>query len=120
MRITITGTNLSTSPALIAHAESRIRAALERFGRHLKRVNLRFSDINGQRGGEDKLCRLSVTMHRMGTTEVESMGSDAYGVVERAAAKMKLVLSRKIERQQEKRLNLRGRLARFWLMPRTA
>jgi ribosome-associated translation inhibitor RaiA len=118
MRIKITGTNLGTSPALIEHAESRVRSALERFGRHVKRVTVRFTDINGGRGGEDKVCSLSVTLHRLGTTEVESMGSDAYGVVERASAKMKLVLSRKLERHQERRLSLRSRLARFWATPR--
>lgn len=120
MRIDITGTSLATSPALIEHTEQRLRAALDRFGRRVKRVSVRFSDLNGGRGGEDKVCSLAVTLHRLGTTEVESLGSDAYAVVDRAAAKMKLVLSRKLERWQERRVGVRGQLARFWSMPRPA
>lgn len=120
MRIDITGTSLDTSPALVAHAQQRVQAALDRFGRRVKRVSVRFADTNGRRGGEDKVCSIAVTLHRLGTTEVESMGSDAYGVVDRAASKMKLVLARKLERWQERRIGLRGQLARFWSLPRPA
>ncbi len=45
-------------------AERRLLFALSRFDLRIKQVELVVSDENGPRGGIDKACRVSVSLHR--------------------------------------------------------
>lgn len=58
MEVQIKAKGLPSAKHLRNHAARRIRSALERFGHAVQSVTVRMSDINGPRGGADKLCRI--------------------------------------------------------------
>lgn len=47
---------------LRADAERRVRAALGRFERRIRRVDVRFVDMNGPRGGPDRECHVELRL----------------------------------------------------------
>ncbi len=47
---------------LRADAERRVRAALGRFERRIRRVDVRFLDVNGPRGGPDRECHVELRL----------------------------------------------------------
>lgn len=60
MELSLRTTGFSLSAALHALAERRIRFALTRFGHAIEHVVCSMSDVNGPRGGVDKLVSLKV------------------------------------------------------------
>ena len=62
MRLEIHARNYELSDGLKDLIERRVRTALGRFARRIDRVTVSLSDVNGPRGGADKLCRLSVAL----------------------------------------------------------
>jgi ribosomal subunit interface protein len=118
MRVEIVGTNVTTSPAFVEHTTDRLQSTLERFDRHVDRCTVRLSDRNGSRGGEDKVCRIVLVLHRVGTIEVQTHGRDAYAVVDRAVLKLKQAATKRLERRQERRAT--GPRFVDFFFPRTA
>ena len=56
MRMDIRKTNIPWSTALATYAERLVQRRLGRLRLGVRSVMVRFSDINGPRGGEDKRC----------------------------------------------------------------
>ena len=61
MNIQIRGIGIPPTAALAAHIERRLAFSLSRFSAQIERVVVRFSDMNGPRGGSDKVCRVGFT-----------------------------------------------------------
>ena len=103
MDIRVTGNNVSISTALNGYAERNVRAAMEGGIRHIGEIAVRLSDVNGPRGGIDKLCGIRVVLHRGGVIFVRASGGDAYATVEKAAARLRAALRRRIGRHRAAR-----------------
>lgn len=73
---------------LRAHAERRVRAALARFERRIRRVDVRFVDVNGPRGGPDRECHV----------ELRLAAPKRLVLVEEADAEPRAALARAIDR----------------------
>ncbi len=58
MKLFLRTRNLEVPESLAKDIERRLRVVLSRFGRKISHVTVRFSDVNGTRGGVDKLCRV--------------------------------------------------------------
>ena len=84
MEIQIKTSGLPAAKKLRAHANDRIRATLGRFGHIVQLVSVRLSDINGPRGGADKLCRIVIQM-KTRTLVQEEPGFDMRGDIDRLA-----------------------------------
>ena len=103
MEMRITGNNVSVSDALRSYTERRLRAAVAGVARRLEEVEVRLSDINGPRGGVDKLCGIRIVMRRAGVVFVRASGSDAYSTVDKAASRLRSALGRRLGRHRSKR-----------------
>ena len=103
MDMRITGNNLSVSDALKSYTERSLRAALAGVYRGLEEIEVRLSDVNGPRGGIDKLCGIRVVLRRAGVVFVRASGGDAYSTVDKAAARLRSALSRRLGRHRSKR-----------------
>ena len=103
MDMRITGNNLSVSDALKKYTERSLRAALAGVSRRLEEIEVRLSDVNGPRGGIDKLCGIRVVLRRAGVVFVRASGGDAYSTVDKAAARLKSALGRRLGRHRSKR-----------------
>ena len=69
----------------------------------LRNASSRLSDVNGPRGGIDKLCGIRVVLRRAGVVFVRATGGDAYSTVDKAAARLKSAPGRRLGRHRSKR-----------------
>ena len=86
MQIEIQARNFSITRAMRTHVERRVGFALSTCRRHVNRVLVRLSDVNGPRGGNDKRCHLVVTLpgHELVAQKTET---DLYVAINRAASR---------------------------------
>lgn len=109
MRIEIRGQKGLIDDALRAQAEHRIRLGLSRFGSRVRRVAVHASDDNGPRGGQDKRCRITVTVTERGRFVVEAVDADLEVAVCRAVGRA----TRAVDRQVSRGRWTRGRIPPF-------
>lgn len=86
-----------------AHIERRLESSLDRLADRVQRVTVTLLDVNGPRGGEDKLCRIEVRLRPTGTLFIEDAGADLRTVVDRAADRAGEAVSRALERGRSAR-----------------
>ena len=84
--------------AILRHVEGRLEAALGVAARRVMTVTVRLDDVNGDRGGPDKRCRIVVALRRHRTVTVEAVGVDLYAVVDAAARKARHAVLREVRR----------------------
>ena len=108
MDMRMTG-NVSISAALKAYTERRLRSAFGNVSPTLNEVEVRLSDVNGPRGGVDKVCAIRVALHKAGVVFVRASGEDAYATVDKAASRLKLAIARRVGRGRSIRRNVFAR-----------
>ncbi|MBL8746352.1 MAG: HPF/RaiA family ribosome-associated protein [Phycisphaerae bacterium] len=78
-----------SSPALLARVTRRIDQALKHVAQHVVRVQVRFTDINGEKKGVDKRCRIVAQVAKRSPIVVESYSTDYYRAADAAATKLR-------------------------------
>ncbi len=99
MQIEIQARNFSMTRALRAHIERRLEFALSTCYRHVKRILVRLSDVNGPRGGNDKRCHLEVLLPGQ-VVVVEDTEADLYLAINRAASRAGRSAVRQLRRRR--------------------
>ena len=93
MQIEISSPHIPLFDSLKAH----IRATLEPLDHHsgdgIRIINVRLSDVNGPKGGLDKVCRIQARILNHPSVSSEGRHSDPYVAVRLAARRMDRVLS---------------------------
>ena len=100
MKIHVQSQGFTLTNAIREHAEHRLNLALTRSSEHIKRVEMRLSDINGPRGGADKRCSIVVELESMPDVVIEDIETDLYVAIDRAADRASLSVGRSIERKR--------------------
>lgn len=88
----------------------RIEHALNTVREHVRKVMVYLSDENGPRGGNDKKCRVTVTLDTGRPVVVESNGASVTGAVDGAADRAGEVVTEELHRRNDRRRT--GRLVR--------
>ena len=101
MHLSIVDRDRSASEEVIAFAERRLRFALSRFTTKIEQVSLVMNDVNGPRGGTDKVCRVTVKLRRTSDVVLTASDADLRSCVARAADRAGRAVSRSIERSQQ-------------------
>lgn len=81
--------------------ERRLRFALGRFGRQIRRVQVILGDINGHRGGTDKQCRMRLLLVPKGEVVVEDTAESVEAVIAHSADRAARSVARWLVRQRE-------------------
>ena len=108
MQVDIQSLGFSLTPALSAYARKRIDYKLGFASIRISRLVVRFSDINGSRGGNDKCCLIELRVKGASDIVIEDVEEDLYVAIDRAIERAKRALvrrlgvERKIARPQEK------------------
>jgi len=97
MNIQIRGIGIPATEALTAHIERRLAFSLSRFTPQIERIVVRFSDLNGPKGGCDKVCRVGFTLRGLEAETVEARDADLYFAVDQAAVKAGRRMARLLE-----------------------
>ncbi|MDX1963866.1 MAG: HPF/RaiA family ribosome-associated protein [Pirellulales bacterium] len=100
MKILFRTSGVEFSSAEQTLAERKLQFALSNFARHFQRVNVFLSDVNGAKGGEDKLCRIVLHLRRQPSLVIEERACDILPVIDLAAERAGQVLGRKVERRR--------------------
>ena len=100
MKIQISSRSFVLTEALRAYIERRSGFALSWASSHIRSVQVRLSDINGDRGGIDKRCMLVIGI--IGGTDivVGETQADMYSAVDRAMDRAARTLTRVIHRDR--------------------
>lgn len=101
MKFGIRGRHIELTAAVLAHVERRLRFAPSRFGQKIRQVAVQLQDVNGPRGGLDKLCRVTVTLAPSGKVRVEANDADLHTAIDRAADRVERSVTRELERRRE-------------------
>ena len=62
MDVQMVAQEFALNPSLREHLDHCLRSAFVRMRHHVARIVVRLRDLNGPRGGRDKLCQVSVTI----------------------------------------------------------
>ncbi len=85
------------------HIERRLRFALSRFRGRIVKVFVFLQDLNGPRGGIDKVCRVLVKTRGSGIVVAAVIDSAWEAAVDRATTRIGHSVARQIERHRGRR-----------------
>jgi len=98
MKTEVCAQNFSLTPAIEEHVRSSIALAIGRASGAIHGAVARLRDVNGTRGGTDKVCRIVVSMSGRRTLVVESRDCDLYAAITSAAGKLREAVNRRVRR----------------------
>lgn len=87
----------------------RVRFSLRRLTALVPRAKVRFSDVNGLRGGIDKRCQVELSTAVAGPVVIASLARDWRTALDRSLSRATRVLTRSLQRNQKP---ARGRTAK--------
>jgi putative sigma-54 modulation protein len=83
--------------------ELRLEQALRCLGRRIQKVNAFFSDLNGPKGGIDKLCRVVVHLKRQPSLVIEDRDSELGNLIDRIVDRVGQTATRLLDRRRPAR-----------------
>lgn len=105
MRIDIHASKLEINSTIEEYVERRLLFALGRFSDVVQNVDVTLSDINGPKGGQDKLCRMRVTLKRQAKPVVaDVLHEDLRSSIDLTADRLGRAVARAVDRQSGSRI----------------
>ncbi|MFN9249309.1 MAG: hypothetical protein ACK6DS_19810 [Planctomycetota bacterium] len=83
--------------------ELRLEQALRCLGRRIQKENAFFSDLNGPKGGIDKLCRVVVHLKRQPSLVIEDRDSELSHLIDRIIDRVGQTATRLLDRNRTPR-----------------
>lgn len=105
MQMTIQSRSTDLTQAIRQHVRDRLTAALDQHARSVQRVEVTLEDVNGPRGGEDQVCRVTVHLTDGQRLRHERKGLDLYANVSLVADKVKRRVGRSLAKLKDRRLS---------------
>jgi len=107
MQVDIQARSFTLTKALKSYVEKKLKSALSGYGRHrhFKRAVIRLSDINGPRGGEDKLCQIQVMLAGSPDIIIKNTEQDMYAAIDLATQRAGHAIVRRFDRQRRRTRN---------------
>lgn len=84
MEVCMVAKDFSFSPLLREHVERRLRFAFARVRGKVARIVVRLRDLNGPRGGCDKVCQVSIVMPGHPEVVIHEVQEDMYYAIDSA------------------------------------
>lgn len=103
------GEGIKLSEALDRFVRSKLAKVERRFGNRLTRIEIYLKDVNGPKGGNDKVCTVEARAAGIRPLAVEGQAADLYDAIQGAADKLDNKLGHRL-----------GRLADNWQLGRDA
>ena len=94
MHIKINTRDFTLTPALSSFIDEKMKFALSRYNQRIRIAEISLRDINGPRGGVDKLCIIKMKLNQFKTLVVEDESEDAYEAINACCKRAK----RRVER----------------------
>lgn len=101
MNINVNWSDLNSNEKSKRIVSRRLQALLGLLDSAVLRVKVRFSDVNGPKGGVDKRCMISAKLRATGEVIIMSEGMDYMTVFSSSMARLVKAVRRELERQRE-------------------
>jgi putative sigma-54 modulation protein len=98
MKIELTSNPFGLTPALADYSRTQVSYAMSRFSPKIQRVRVVLLDVNGPRGGVDKLCRMEAALAHLPAVVVQFASCDGYDAVKQAAHRLGRAVERRVKR----------------------
>lgn len=112
MRLNIVAQNFELTNAITRYVEDRVKLALGPASKRINSVSVRLADINAERGGPDKRCRLVIWLSNLRTIVIDAVNADLYFAVDEAAGRAKEAVWRHLKRRRTLRREYANRSIR--------
>lgn len=112
MRIAFHTPSFSLTEALGAYTRRRLLYATGPFDGLIEDLSVRFVDLNGPRGGTDKVCQLEVRLRWGERLRIEDADGDLYLAIDRAAHRLRRTVARAVARHRTRRTGVSSRRRR--------
>jgi len=86
------------SPALENHVRERLQRVEHRFGGRVTRILVFLKDVNADKGGVDKVCKMEARPAGRNPVAVEARREDLYAAVRAAEGKLEKALGHRLAR----------------------
>ena len=96
MQVAIRSHGFPLTTAIEAYVQRRLRTALSHAIHHIRAVTVVLLDINGPRGGRDKVCRVRVTVTDRPVMVIDDTEDNLYLAIDRAADRAGRTTARKL------------------------
>jgi len=96
MKVEVKGRHLDVSEPLRAYAQRRLQFAIGSFEPRIVRAEVCLADVNGPKGGVDKLCVIAVFLGRIGWVFATADSASAYSAIDRAASRIRTGVVRRL------------------------
>lgn len=113
MKILINNKQKLLSANAIAKTESRVMAALSKFGLNITGVELTVVDVNGPRGGQDKECRIVIGLKKMEDVALTMRDASLSKVISQTIQRAERTVTRRIDKRNLQGNNNHSRLTFF-------
>lgn len=109
MHIVLHTSRLTVSNSTKLHLERRLGFALGRFADVISAIDVRLEDVNGPRGGIDKMCRIRVNVPGAATPViVEVIDEELRTAIDIASDRVGRTFSRRLDRRTARRFGKRS------------
>lgn len=98
MRIEIQASGFTLTESIQDYIQRRLSFALDHLRGRVRRVRVRLSDVNGDRGGIDKRCQLHVQLAETSDVVVADVQRDLYVAMTRAVDRAAGAIGRRLAR----------------------
>ena len=86
--------------AIRQYAREHVAAKLAKHARSVQAVIIRFDDVNGSKGGQDKCCRVETLLRGLNPIVIEEVDVDLRAAMDRAADRTEKTVGRELERRR--------------------
>lgn len=93
MQIDISSPHIPLSESLKEHVRATLAPLAVHSGDGIRIINVRLSDVNGPKGGQDKVCRLQARIINHPSVNTEGRHSELDAAIRQAARRMDRVLA---------------------------
>ncbi len=100
MQLQIHRQNIRLDQGQFEEIERRMMFALDQFESWVVDATVYVEDVNGNKGGIDKSCRVLVNLRSGKTIKVEDIDAELMAAVARAADRLSNVVGREIEKKR--------------------
>ncbi len=99
MKIDMQASNFRLTWALRRFIRKRVNSAVGGHSGKVDAIQVRLSDINGPRGGQDKRCVIRISLPSMRDVLIHETRKDMYEAISRATERAKNTVVRRVKKQ---------------------
>lgn len=83
------------------YVREKLGRKLGKFAPAIERIHVRFDDVNGEKGGADRVCKIQVSLRGMGSVIVEETSADPIAAFDLAEERVMVAIEHRLGRVRD-------------------